>query len=80
MPEGKKIYMSTREVAKVLEVSTATVRDWIRHGFLPAFQPPSPLARANSPDRGARGMYRIRREDFDEFVKKGQRPSEISEV
>lgn len=79
MPEVKKIYMSTREVAEALEVSTATVRDWIRKGFLPAFQPPSPLAQANSPGRGMRGMHRIKREDFEEFVKKGQRPYKIHE-
>ena len=72
MAEAKKIYITTSEVAKVLEVSRATVRNWILNGYLPAFQPPSPLARAKDPKRGARGVYRIRVEDFEEFLRKGQ--------
>lgn len=79
MAEAKKVYMTTVEVAKALEVSSATVRDWIRNGYLPAFQPPSPLARAKDPKRGARGVYRIRLEDFEEFVRKGQTSYKIKE-
>lgn len=79
MAEAKKVYMTTSEIAKNLQVSTATVRDWIRNGYLPAFQPPSPLAKAKDPKRGARGVYRIKVEDFEEFVRKGQTPYKIKE-
>lgn len=77
MPDTKNTYITTVEAAKALQVSTQTIRRWIHNGFLPAFQAPSRLR--NSPQRGARGVYRIRREDLEKFLKKGQRPYKIHE-
>jgi len=36
---GSEQYLSVKEVAALLRVSPATIRAWIRRGYLPALQP-----------------------------------------
>jgi excisionase family DNA binding protein len=56
-------YMTTEEIAKILNVSKETIRRYIRDGLLPAIR--------------LRGLYRVKREDFEEFVKQSEvRPEE----
>ncbi len=54
--EEKTEWMTVEQVAKELGVHPDTIRAYIRDGELPALQ----LKRS----------YRIKRKDFDEFVKK----------
>ena len=51
----EKEYLTTEDIARHLDISEATVRRYIRTGKLPAVR----LERA----------YRIRREDFERFLK-----------
>jgi excisionase family DNA binding protein len=39
MSNSASEYLSVKEVAALLRVSTATIRAWIRRGYLPALQP-----------------------------------------
>lgn len=48
-------WMSVEEAAKELDVHPETIRTWIRDGILDAL--------------AVRRTYRIRRHEFDEFVK-----------
>ncbi len=58
MPEDE--FLTVEEVAKRLKVKEFTIRDWIRKGELPAYK----VGRD----------YRIRKEDFEEFLKKRRTP------
>ena len=51
----EKEYLTTEDIARHLDISVATVRRYIRTGKLPAVR----LERA----------YRVRREDFEAFLK-----------
>lgn len=50
--------LSITEVAELLKVSDRTVRNWIQDGTLKAYR--------------FGNVYRIRKEDFDEFVTQSQ--------
>jgi excisionase family DNA binding protein len=54
--------LRTEQVAKLLNTSPATVRNWIRLGLIEAVRLPS-------------GQYRVRREDLDKLLRReGQGP------
>lgn len=52
---AKQQYMTIEEIASILRVSEETIRRYIRDGLLPAIR--------------LRGMYRVKREDFEKFLK-----------
>ncbi|MFN8482969.1 MAG: helix-turn-helix domain-containing protein [Anaerolineae bacterium] len=49
-------YLTPKEVAQLLKVHEETIRRYLRSGELPAVK--------------LRGVYRVKREDLDEFLKK----------
>ena len=51
-------FLTVKEAAAYCMVSTETIRRWIRHNDLPAFN-----------TRG-KGIIKIRREDLDDFIAK----------
>jgi excisionase family DNA binding protein len=51
--------LRTEQVAKLLNTSPATVRNWIRLGLIEAVRLPS-------------GQYRIRREDVEKMLRRQQ--------
>jgi excisionase family DNA binding protein len=51
--------LRTEQVAKLLNTSAATVRNWIRLGLIEAVRLPS-------------GQYRIRREDVEKMLRRQQ--------
>jgi len=51
-------YITTTEIAEVLSVSEETVRRYIKEGLLPAIK--------------LRGVFRVKREDFAEFLKQSE--------
>lgn len=52
---AKQQYMTIEEIASILRVSEETIRRYIRDGLLPAIR--------------LRGLYRVKREDFEKFLK-----------
>lgn len=50
--------LSITEVSELLKVSDRTIRNWIQDGTIKAYR--------------FGNVYRIRKEDFDEFVNKSQ--------
>lgn len=61
--EPKELLM-LKDVAAYFGVSTGSVRNWIREGKLRAILTPG-------------GHRRIRRNDFDEFISRYQKPTEV---
>jgi excisionase family DNA binding protein len=51
--------LSVKDIAEEMSVTDATVRVWINSGKLAAFK---------LPGSGSQLIYRIKREDFDEFL------------
>lgn len=49
-----KEYLTPKEIAEILDVHEETVRRYIRIGDLPAIK--------------LRGVYRVKREDFEKFL------------
>lgn len=54
---SKDEWLTTEQVAELLQVGAETVRRWIRAGELPVLDLP-----------GRKGGYRIRRADMDEYI------------
>jgi excisionase family DNA binding protein len=52
--------LSVREIAEQMGVTDATVRVWINCGKLPAYK---------LPGSGAQCIIRVRREDFEQFLR-----------
>jgi len=61
MPDGRKPYLTTREVSAICDVSIVTAGNWIRSGKLKAHRPPG-------------GRYRIHPEDLFSFLAAGGMP------
>jgi excisionase family DNA binding protein len=57
MTETPTEFLTVPEVAELIGVHKATVRNWIGLGYLRSFQAP-----------GARGHHRVRRADLDAFI------------
>jgi excisionase family DNA binding protein len=57
MTETPTEFLTVPEVAELIGVHRATVRNWITLGHLPAFKAP-----------GMRGHLRVRRADLDAFI------------
>ena len=57
---AQKEFLMLKDVAAYFGVSTGSVRNWIREGKLQAILTPG-------------GHRRVKRDDFDEFVKKYQK-------
>jgi excisionase family DNA binding protein len=57
MPSDSDDLLTSKEVARMLRVSTDTVGRWVRNGQLEAIRLPS-------------GQIRIRREDVERFTKR----------
>lgn len=57
-------FLMLKEIAQQFGVSTGSVRNWIREGKLKAILTPG-------------GHRRVRRKDFDEFLKKYQKGPEV---
>lgn len=56
----KEKILSVREIAEEMDVTDSTVRVWINSGKLPAYK---------LPGSGAQSIIRVRREDFDTFLR-----------
>jgi excisionase family DNA binding protein len=52
--------LTVREVAREMAVTDATVRVWINTGKLPAYK---------LPGSGAQSIIRIKRDDFEKFLR-----------
>jgi excisionase family DNA binding protein len=59
--KGQRQFMTTGDVARSCQVTTNAVKKWIREKDLPAFKTPG-------------GHFRIRREDFEAFLRKYRMP------
>src|SRR5437867_1139128 len=59
---GRIMYVSVRLAALRADVSTRTIKRWIRAGLLPAYRLPSPKAR---------GHLRIRLSDLEALIARG---------
>ncbi|MBI3943647.1 MAG: helix-turn-helix domain-containing protein [Chloroflexi bacterium] len=58
-----KEYLTTEEVARELGISVFTVRRYVRNGILRAVK--------------LEGAYRIRRRDFEEFLKRRETDAKV---
>ena len=54
---SKDDWLTTEQVAELLQLSVETVRRWIREGDLPVLDLP-----------GRRGGYRVSRTDLDKYI------------